>query len=116
MHTLGLCKPPPSQRKSRFAGLAVLAALGLTATGEAAAFTCEREVTADVVAMDQPILFNRLGASNVNGMIFALRRDVVDMATGLPEAAGGTLSAGFVELDPTSARVRWCCAYVRATA
>jgi hypothetical protein len=34
-------------------------------------------VTADVAALDQPVLFNRLGASNVNGMIYALTRDLV---------------------------------------
>ena len=54
-----------------------------------AAVSCDREVTANVVAMDQPILFNRLGASNINGMIYALARDVValntDIATGAVE-------------------------------
>ncbi len=57
----------------------VLAAM-LTATiaaGDAQAITCGREVTANIVALDQPVMFNRLGASNVNGMIFALERDVV---------------------------------------
>ena len=43
--------------------------------------SCDREVTANVVAMDQPILFNRLGASNINGMIYALARDVVALNT-----------------------------------
>jgi len=41
--------------------------------------SCPRTVTANVVAMDQPILFNRLGASNINGMIYALARDVVTL-------------------------------------
>ena len=39
---------------------------------------CERTVTANVVVIDQPLMFNRLGAANVNGMIYALRRDVID--------------------------------------
>jgi len=33
-------------------------------------------VTADVVMMDQALVFNRLGAQNVNGVIYALKRDV----------------------------------------
>jgi hypothetical protein len=39
---------------------------------------CKRNLTADVVAFDMPLMFNRLGAQNINGMMFALRRDVVD--------------------------------------
>ncbi|WP_455219373.1 hypothetical protein, partial [Kaarinaea lacus] len=45
-----------------------------------AAITCDgRTVEANVVAIDQPVMFNRLGASNINGMIYALRRDVVNI-------------------------------------
>lgn len=53
---------------------------------------CERTVKADVVAMDQVITYNRLGAVNPAGMIYALRGDV--------EAADPTrgLSAGNVKL------------------
>ena len=36
-----------------------------------------RTLTAEVAVLDQPVLFNRLGASNVNGMIYALTRDLV---------------------------------------
>ena len=52
-----------------------------------------RTIKADVVALDQPFYFNRLGAINPNGMMYALARDVVvapdpnpatDPATGLP--------------------------------
>ncbi|MDO8709712.1 hypothetical protein, partial [Pseudomonas sp.] len=43
-----------------------------------AALRCERNLVANVVALDQPLMFNRLGAQNANGMMFALRRDVVD--------------------------------------
>ncbi|HEX8686994.1 MAG TPA: hypothetical protein VF654_10845, partial [Pyrinomonadaceae bacterium] len=44
-----------------------------------------RLITADVVAIDQVITYNRLGAVNPAGMIYALRRDVVpvDPARGL---------------------------------
>src|ERR687897_593013 len=37
---------------------------------------CERIIKADVVAFDQPFFYNRLGAVNPAGMIYALRRDV----------------------------------------
>ena len=37
---------------------------------------CERMIKADVVAFDQPFFYNRLGAVNPAGMIYALRRDV----------------------------------------
>jgi len=36
-------------------------------------------VTANIVALDQPVMFNRLGAANVNGMIYSLERDVVTL-------------------------------------
>lgn len=38
---------------------------------------CQRTITADVVAIPQPIMLNRLGAAMPGGMIFALRRDTV---------------------------------------
>ena len=46
---------------------------------------CTRTIKADVVALDQAIMFNRLGAMNPYGMIYALKQDVVaiDAAKGL---------------------------------
>ena len=46
---------------------------------------CERTIKADVVAFDQVITYNRLGAVNPAGMMYALRRDVkaVDTTRGL---------------------------------
>ena len=38
--------------------------------------TAARAVTADVVAMDQVLVYNRMAAFNPAGMIFALARDV----------------------------------------
>ncbi|HEX6043412.1 MAG TPA: hypothetical protein VFZ22_02900 [Pyrinomonadaceae bacterium] len=38
---------------------------------------CSRTIKADVVALDQVIMFNRLGAVNPGGMIYALKQDVV---------------------------------------
>lgn len=36
---------------------------------------------ADVVAIDHPMVFNRLGAQNINWMMYALRRDLIDAKT-----------------------------------
>jgi len=82
-----------------FAALGLVAALLAPGIAQAQA-PCNRTITAKVVAIDQPIMYNRLGAQNINGMVFALRRDVIDKTTGLPEVAGGTLSAGNVQLRP----------------
>ncbi|BBB67475.1 hypothetical protein UNDYM_3222 [Undibacterium sp. YM2] len=38
-----------------------------------AAARCERVVTADVVAIDQAMMINRLGTSQPGGMVYALR-------------------------------------------
>lgn len=43
---------------------------------------CTMTKTAEVVALDQPFFYNRLGAVNPAGMIFALRRDVVSLDGG----------------------------------
>ncbi|HEY9282802.1 MAG TPA: hypothetical protein VIP46_05060 [Pyrinomonadaceae bacterium] len=47
-----------------------------TATPAPTTAVCERTVKADVVALDQVITYNRLGAVNPAGQIYALRRDV----------------------------------------
>lgn len=39
-----------------------------------------RTVCADVVAMDQMLVYNRFGTFNPFGMMYALRRDVVGLA------------------------------------
>ncbi len=61
--------------------------------------SCTNTITADVVALDQPFFYNRLGAVNPAGMIYALRRDVVD-ASGVPLTAGGAAVPGDVSLRP----------------
>lgn len=53
---------------------------------------CNRTIKADVVALDQAIMFNRLGAMNPHGMIYALKQDIVAI-----NSAQG-LSAGNVRL------------------
>ncbi|HEV7892327.1 MAG TPA: hypothetical protein VGP08_16895, partial [Pyrinomonadaceae bacterium] len=47
--------------------------------------SCARTINADVVALDQVITFNRLGAMNPGGMMFALRNDVkaINSASGM---------------------------------
>jgi len=68
-------------------GVALLACLAAVAATPAIAQppTCHRTITADVVALDQVFFWNRLGAVNPAGMIFALRGDVepIDPAAGL---------------------------------
>lgn len=76
-------------------------AIGLLAiqSSAEAAIRCERTLVANVVALDQPLMFNRLGAQNANGMMFALRRDVVDEHD-VPLTKGGAAVPGKVSLRP----------------
>ncbi len=46
---------------------------------------CRQTIKADVVALDQPFMWNRLGAAQPQGMVFALKRDVVPTSVGLDE-------------------------------
>lgn len=56
-----------------------------------------RTVFAELVAIDQPVTYNRYGTADPAGMIFALRRDVTD-ASGVPLTAGGGAVPGLVRL------------------
>lgn len=84
----------------------LLGMLSLTAYSSSHAVTCSARNTifADVVALDQPMVFNRLGAQNVNWMMYALRRDVVDNSNGptrgRPLSQGGLAQSGQVTLRP----------------
>ena len=49
----------------------------VSTAGPAPTPVCERTVKADVVALDQVIMYNRLGTVNPGGMIYALKQDVV---------------------------------------
>jgi hypothetical protein len=75
------------------AGLLVLIAIS-SAHAQTPPTTCERTVKAEVVALDQALIYNRLGTINPAGMIYALKRDVVaiDPSKGLV--------AGNVQLRP----------------
>jgi len=65
-------------------GLLALGALLLLPGILTAQDICERQIVADVVALDQVFFWNRLGACQPQGQIFALRRDVVDVVSGRP--------------------------------
>jgi hypothetical protein len=75
---------------------------------EAAPITCgslpgTRTITAQVVALDQPFFYNRLGADNPGGMIYALRNDVVvksgaNAGTALSRLPESAAQAGNVKL------------------
>lgn len=78
LHTLGL--------------LAAAAAVSCFQASPATAASCANTITADVVAIDQFLMFNRLGAHNPVGMMFALRDDIVE------KTVGGGLVAGNVRL------------------
>jgi hypothetical protein len=75
----------------RVAFIAALACVVMLGNGGRAAAeqpSCGRVVEADIVATDQPIFLNRLGANLPGGMIYALRRDIVHGANGPAIAAG----------------------------
>lgn len=94
-------------RKGPLLSSLVLALLGWETTSEAAV-QCQRTLVANVVALDQPLMFNRLGAQNANGMMFALREDVVDDKQ-VPLSKGGAAVPGKVTLRPDK-RPRDCAA------
>ncbi len=73
------------------AGIALLAIPESARAQSPPTCTSANTKTANVVAFDQPFMWNRLGAAQPQGMIYALRRDVVPIS-------GSTLSAGNVRL------------------
>ncbi len=66
----------------------------LTASAMAQTPTCNKTVRADVVAFDQIIFYNRFGAFDPGGMMYALRRDVVAIDPTKP------IGPGNVQLRP----------------
>ena len=53
--------------------------------------SCARTITADVVALDQVFFWNRLGAVQPQGMMYALRRDVVPIDPSLGLVPGNVM-------------------------
>jgi hypothetical protein len=89
----------------------LLSALAWVATVPAASAgepprRCSETVSAQVVAIDQPMVFNRLGAQNVNWMMYALRKDLVHDDPDHPDTRGkpvqpnDSLRPGKVTLRP----------------
>ncbi len=68
--------------------------LALVLPATARAQTCARTITADVVAFDQVFFWNRLGAVQPQGMMYALRRDVVPISGTLALARQRAAAAG----------------------
>ncbi len=52
---------------------------------------CSRVIESDVVALDQPYFWNRLGAVQPHGMVFALQRDVVAAQSGTHPGPGNAM-------------------------
>ena len=79
-------------RRRRAAGVVCLPllAVALAYAGPAHA-NCKNTVSADVVALDQVFYYNRLGAMNPAGMIYALKADVVDLAGGPNPGPGNAM-------------------------
>src|SRR5260370_35024007 len=59
--------------------VALIGSFGWVAMAEESPFACNRTVYAQVVALDQPWMWNRLGAAQPGGMIYALYGDVVKL-------------------------------------
>lgn len=76
---MGKCKRPRmSHWLHRMSALAVAGAGTLAMPAGAHAQTsCVQTVVANVVALDQPFFWNRLGAVQPQGMMYALERDIV---------------------------------------
>ncbi len=75
-------------------GASAVALLSAGAASAAEVTTCARTLRASVVALDQPMWVNRMGAARPGGMVFALAEDVVSTGPG-PE-----LRPGQVQLRP----------------
>lgn len=67
---------------------------------------CQRTIEADIVAIDQPLFLNRLGASLPGGMIYALRRDIVAGPHGSEIVAGNAQLAPDRRPRPLVLRMR----------
>jgi hypothetical protein len=71
------------------------------AAGESGTCPGDTTLTANVVALDQAIMFNRLGAQNINWMVYALERDVVIQNQRVDEESDGNGGIISVPVPPT---------------
>lgn len=83
----------------------IVAMLAIVVVVDAQERACKRTVNASVVALDQPFMWNRLGAAQPNGMIFALERDVVSIETPLDQN-GNDVDPDRYGLEPGKVRLR----------
>ena len=70
------------RKLSRLGAMVILALIVLSvlpAVSEESSFVCDRTIKSQVIALDQPWMWNRLGAAQPGGMIYALCEDVVKM-------------------------------------
>src|SRR5262249_28749376 len=82
-----------SGRVVLFALLLISLVMAVTdASAQSPTCSASNTILANVTALDQPFMLNRLGASMPQGMIFSLLQDV------MPKQKGGTISAGNVML------------------
>ena len=93
------------KRTSGFRFLVAIGAVAALSAGapvrgaEGSGFQCERTISAQVVALDQAFYNNRLGAFQAGGMVFALKRDVINNSTNISCArSDGACAAGNVRL------------------
>src|SRR5256714_6462083 len=69
-----------THRLRSYGAIALLAFVaGSPGTAKEYPVTCNRTIKVQVVALDQPWMWNRLGTAQPGGMIYALARDVVKM-------------------------------------
>jgi hypothetical protein len=81
-------------------GLSLLVFCGVMGaqSSSASQASCNRTLFANVVALDQPIMVNRLGSYIPGGMIYALARDVVASDSPQTSCSSGACKAGQVQL------------------
>ncbi len=82
---------PPCRGIPALTVLASLALALLLAVPGSAEAQCARSIKASVVALDQVYFWNRLGAVQPHGMIYALKRDVVPIDNALGLAPGNVM-------------------------
>ncbi|KFE64245.1 copper oxidase [Hyalangium minutum] len=87
--------PPPEPSETASAEAASSSApSGSSTSSDSPSSTCQRTVKADVVALDQAFTYNRFGAFNPIGMVYALRRDVEAIEGNSPGPGNARLRDG----------------------
>jgi len=75
-------KPLPPLLRRPLGWALMATAIGASGWVQAQTTLSGRTVLADVVALDQPIVYNRFGSHNPYAMMYALKRDVIDLDSG----------------------------------